>query len=170
MGLTRGRVLCPRYWSTKIMWGISLEHSNLTIFLCMAGRFFFIYISLKIIHSREDEFCRRRCEKLKSYSILFFTHYLRNISLLWRGGEFRDRGVGALKSYDTNIRSTKIVRFFCSWVHGKKILSKIAWTRILSMHSNFAYFSITPNLKQIFESMRLEYRSFTRNESKTSLL
>ena len=55
-------------------------------------------------------------------------------------------------------------------LHGKKILTKIAWTRVLLMHGNFTCYRITANLKQMFESMRLEHRSFTRNESKTSLL
>ena len=55
-------------------------------------------------------------------------------------------------------------------VNGKKILTKIAWTRVLLMHGNFTYFSITANLKQMLKSMRLEHRSFTHNKSKTSLL
>ena len=54
--------------------------------------------------------------------------------------------------------------------HERKISTKIAWTRLLLMHGNFTYFSITANLKQMFESIRLEHSSFTRNERKTALL
>ena len=39
--------------------------------------------------------------------------------------------------------------------HGKKILTKIAWTRVLLMRINFTYFTITTNLKQMLESMHL---------------
>ena len=55
-------------------------------------------------------------------------------------------------------------------IHGKKIRTKIAWSRLLLMHGNFTYSSITANLKKKLEFMRLEHRSFAHNERKISLL
>ena len=73
---------------------------------------------------------------------------------------------------DSSWRVLNWLQYKTSWIllHGKKIVTKIVWTRVLLMRGNFTCFSITANLTQILEFMRLEHRSFTLNERKTSYL
>ena len=52
---------------------------------------------------------------------------------------------------------SKMAVISCARLHRKKMLTRIAWTRVLLMHGNFAYLSITANVKRMLESVRLRF-------------